>query len=89
VWTEAHLKELVQDYWLIARPMDERFRKRRKKNGHAKMKVYRREEIVELMRRVCTAMTVARQEGDGRVIPEELINEVSQIAWHDDEGGRK
>ena len=31
VWTEAHLRELVQDYWLIPKPMDERGNKRRKK----------------------------------------------------------
>ena len=38
VWTEAHLKELVQDYWLIPKPMDERFKcgKRTKKKKGCK-----------------------------------------------------
>ena len=33
VWTEAHLRELVQDYWLIPKPMDERFKRSRKNGG--------------------------------------------------------
>ena len=59
VWTEKHLKELVGDYWLIPRPMDERFKKAGRKNVRTKKKAIQRAEIVELMRRVCTAMTVA------------------------------
>ena len=36
VWTKEHLEELVQDYWMIPKPMDERFKKpRRKKGGKA------------------------------------------------------
>lgn len=35
VWTKEHLKELVQDYWLIPRPMDERFKRRQPKKGGA------------------------------------------------------